>query len=402
MVFVYLPAGSHFTILLSTTYPEQGPSLDLASTGSEILMSLQTFTQELIDEILDSIGSVNKADIGTCGLVCKRWLPRSRFHLFSSITVSADNVDAFLQLSATSTPPLFSFVQSLTLYFGDPFDDAQFPRLLHFPRLTDLCVTVDGIEVATDAVYRSLQIHIPLLGINSTSLSRFHLEFYDDIPLSVLIDIISASPLLEFLRIDLYSDYSSNIIHDVSVLPACSLPHLNTFEISGGNSASPFFTWILSAPILPIFKSLTLHIEINGVNNPIEVYLQRVGPEIESLELEAPAADEDLAIAFKQRAVQHCCKLRHLVCQMGRLPSDILTLLHAISSSQLATLRIAVWLPDVEFWNALDEALSCPRFRVLRSFAVEERGRATEDNVFEINPELKLHMPLANARGILD
>ncbi|KAJ7115320.1 hypothetical protein C8R44DRAFT_794459, partial [Mycena epipterygia] len=346
-----------------------------------------------------------------CGLVCSRWLPRSRFHLFSSITwfdrgSGRQNVDSFFHLLDTSSHPLLSFVKGLELRFNkEPFDDAHMTSLHSCPKLTELRVTVDGREA--HEVYRSLQIHIPLLGINSPSLSRLELQFSTDIPLSVLTDIISAPPLLEFQVLYIWYLFAQ-VVHDGSPLPSCSLPHLKTLGIDGvRHSANPLFTWILSAPILPIFKSLKLQTRINGVNDPIEVYLQRVGPEIEFLELEVYAAgsDQDLARAFEQRAVQYCCGLRHFTLKSDhRDTSDILTLLRAISSSQLATLRIALVLPQVECWNRIDAALSGPQFRALRSFAAEEREHPmgeSEDNLFEIYPELKLHMPLANARGIL-
>ncbi|KAJ7115321.1 hypothetical protein C8R44DRAFT_223022 [Mycena epipterygia] len=369
---------------------------------------MQDFAQEIVDEIIDNIG-LNEAGIGTCGLVCKRWLRRSRFHLFSSITLfdqgsGRQNVDSFFHLLDTSSHPLLSFVKVLDLRFDEePFDDAHMTSLHSCSKLINLRITVDGH--AAHEVYRSLQIHIPLLGINSPSLSSLELQFSTDIPLSALTAIISAAPLLDFLYIWYLF---AQIVHDGSPLPSCSLPHLKMLEIDGiHNSANPLFTWILSAPILPIFETLTLQTVINGVNDPTEVYLQRAGPEIEVLELEVYAAtsDQDSARAFERRAVQYCCGLRHFTLKSDhRDTSDILTLLRTISSSQLATLRLALVLPQVECWNRIDAALSGPQFRALKSFAAEERGHPTgesEDNLFEIYPELKLHMPLANARGIL-
>ncbi|KAJ7115316.1 hypothetical protein C8R44DRAFT_855338 [Mycena epipterygia] len=373
---------------------------------------MQDFAQELVDQIIDYIGPSNKADVAACGLVCRRWLPRSRFHLFSSITLSdsesdQQNVDSFFPLLDTSSSLLLSFVQVLTLHFcGQSFDDAHMATLVQScPRLTTLRVKmVDDTLGSTKLhqIFRSLQIHIPVLGINSTSLSRLCVKVDADIPLSILVDIISALPLLEFLLIYSFPD---SIVHDGSPLPCFSSPRLQTLECQGDNSASPFFSWILSASFLPIFKSLTLYTEITGVNDPIELYLQRAGPEIEFLSLTVWAYNGDLDIAFAvSRMAQYCCELRDLTLMMGRSASDILTLLSAISSSRLATLRISVGVTQgdgVLPWNLIDQALANPQFRALESFSLL-RPAGNWENIFLINPEFKSRMPLANARGILD
>ncbi|KAJ7115315.1 hypothetical protein C8R44DRAFT_739905 [Mycena epipterygia] len=376
----------------SVSYPKLPPSRE----------PMQNLAQELVDEIIDNVGSpsYNKRDVATCGLVCRGWLPRSRFRLFSSITLSnsgsgGHNVDSFFHLLDTSSHPLLSFVEALELDFtAGPFDDAQMVRLHHCPRLTDLRVKVGTPERESKAVHRALQIHIPLLSINSVLLSRFDVETNVHIRLSALIDIVSAIPLLKFLRISCVA-----IVHNGRILPPCSLPHLKALEIYGDrNSANPFFTWILSAPILPIFKSLTLRTVIDGVNDPIEVYLQRAGPAIEFLALEVfETIGHD---TFERRALGYCCELRHLKIEIAQLRADILTLLNAISSPRLATLEFIVMCGDRDEvavpWNLIDQALAQPLFCALQNFSLVRRDAWFRS----LAPEAKSQMPLANARGI--
>ncbi|KAJ7877646.1 hypothetical protein B0H13DRAFT_1535416, partial [Mycena leptocephala] len=73
--------------------------------------------QELFDEIIDHCyeGPGGAAAVNTCGFVCKRWLPRSRFHLFSRIILDADNLPLFIDIVDTSSLPILSFVRHLTL-----------------------------------------------------------------------------------------------------------------------------------------------------------------------------------------------------------------------------------------------------------------------------------------------
>ncbi|KAJ7203497.1 hypothetical protein GGX14DRAFT_369362, partial [Mycena pura] len=54
---------------------------------------MRSFPQELTDLVLDQVVDSEQeaawrirrpsTSIATCGLVCKQWLPRSRFHVFS-------------------------------------------------------------------------------------------------------------------------------------------------------------------------------------------------------------------------------------------------------------------------------------------------------------------------------
>jgi hypothetical protein len=72
--------------------------------------------------------------VAICGLVCKKWLPRSRFHLFSSTKLSnetgTDNIHPFFRLLAGSPLPLLLFVQSLDLdLVGGPLCDEEMTRL---------------------------------------------------------------------------------------------------------------------------------------------------------------------------------------------------------------------------------------------------------------------------------
>ncbi|KAJ7711964.1 hypothetical protein B0H16DRAFT_1261857, partial [Mycena metata] len=48
------------------------------------------FPQELVDVVLDNVAAraADTKDVGTCGSVCRRWLPHSRKHLFSHLTIS--------------------------------------------------------------------------------------------------------------------------------------------------------------------------------------------------------------------------------------------------------------------------------------------------------------------------
>ncbi|KAJ6605326.1 hypothetical protein DFH09DRAFT_897203 [Mycena vulgaris] len=52
---------------------------------------MRRLPQGLIDTIVDN-ASQDVYAMKVCGLVCKSWLPRSRFYLFSRVAIDADNL----------------------------------------------------------------------------------------------------------------------------------------------------------------------------------------------------------------------------------------------------------------------------------------------------------------------
>ncbi|KAK0472552.1 hypothetical protein IW261DRAFT_1508054 [Armillaria novae-zelandiae] len=95
---------------------------------------------ELIEEILDYVNCLPDKDIqgilrhpsrgynsgrvttlASCSLVCRAWLPRSRFHLFVSVTLRLYNYASFLPLIAS---PLCSFLNSVfEVVLSDHYQD---------------------------------------------------------------------------------------------------------------------------------------------------------------------------------------------------------------------------------------------------------------------------------------
>ncbi|KAJ7288700.1 hypothetical protein C8J57DRAFT_1642842 [Mycena rebaudengoi] len=63
---------------------------------------MEDLPQELVDHVFDDVAtSKNTTDLRTCSSVCRRWLHRSREHLFSHITLSNNShtaVQRFLTL----------------------------------------------------------------------------------------------------------------------------------------------------------------------------------------------------------------------------------------------------------------------------------------------------------------
>jgi hypothetical protein len=55
---------------------------------------MSNLPSELIDAVIDHLHS-DKMALAACALVCKEWLPASRYHLYSTISVNEGNIQKF-------------------------------------------------------------------------------------------------------------------------------------------------------------------------------------------------------------------------------------------------------------------------------------------------------------------
>ncbi|KAJ7474058.1 hypothetical protein FB451DRAFT_987964, partial [Mycena latifolia] len=76
---------------------------------------MDDLAQELINQIIDCWEIADKDSMSSCGLVCKLWLPRSRYYLFSTVSVNGKNLHSFVDLVDSSASPILSFIRHLTL-----------------------------------------------------------------------------------------------------------------------------------------------------------------------------------------------------------------------------------------------------------------------------------------------
>ncbi|EEB92068.1 hypothetical protein MPER_09478 [Moniliophthora perniciosa FA553] len=74
------------------------------------------YPQELIDRIIDHCRDEHQ-DISQCSLVAKKWLPRTRYHLFSSLSIvpSPEDYHKLVLLLANPNCTIHLFIRELTL-----------------------------------------------------------------------------------------------------------------------------------------------------------------------------------------------------------------------------------------------------------------------------------------------
>lgn len=245
---------------------------------------MREFPQEPTDKVVDHMED-NKA-LKICNLICKAWLPRSRYHLFSTVTLTAPNLASFVDLIDASSLSLLPFVRHLKLkYTGVPLDVAHLARLHHCPNLTSIGIEIGGYTASpTDWLDSDelLQTHIRSWSANATSLVRFDLKFgsLTPFPLRTMRNLLSCIPSVETLGIDV------PIARDTDIYPSYAparLAHLDINVLFEGNDY--FFRWLLSLPVLPILKSLKYRGQLWSGSQLLKTLLQRAGGELESLTL---------------------------------------------------------------------------------------------------------------------
>ncbi|KAJ7442299.1 hypothetical protein FB451DRAFT_1297728 [Mycena latifolia] len=328
---------------------------------------MREFAQELVDLVIDEVATArpDTKDVGACGRVCRRWLLRSRMHLFSRIRIRLSRADpaaiqSFLDIVDASLVHILSFVRSLDVRLvNGEVSEEQVARLRNCGTLTQLRIQPENAVLKEDRLRFQHLLHTHTWRFGACpSLTQFELGFPSDIELCVIADLISTVPVTDAFP-----------------------PHLHTMDISmNGGGTSLFFEWLLSHSKPPIFTSLTLAGCARGESiAPIEAYLLRHGPAIESLSLHYWMVDFRETETFEMRALASTPRLVNLSLT-GQCPKTVLTTLMLLPSIHLVSLEISVPL-----FGRADCAVSFTHPSLKTS----------------LTPEIRALMPQASAREIL-
>ncbi|KAJ7110523.1 hypothetical protein C8R44DRAFT_883660 [Mycena epipterygia] len=361
---------------------------------------MRDFAQELIDNVIDCWRLADPKGMQLCGLVCKRWLDRSRYHLFSIVPLDTKNLGAFVNLVDTSSLPILSFVRHLALFYHDsPLHADHLARLHDCPNLTRITIRtmdVGGRNLPTVdwlASHESLQTHLRAWSAKSLSLSSLELGLPSiDLPLRTLADLICCVPSVKSLKV--FGDLDTRVTATAVplTLGPTRLANLGLFIYSGGGGL--ILSWLLSLPVLPILGSFVLKTFRNEDASAIEEYFRRAGEGLESLEINSLGDN----VVLERRILPYTPNLQRLnfFCPHA---SDIFNTLALLSSSRCNAITVRTeGLEDGELsWTAFDTVLADPKFRNLKQLSVLGLYNETL-----ITPEVRALMPLANARGILN
>ena len=247
---------------------------------------------ELTDRVIDHLHS-DKLALAKCSLVCKDWLPASRYHFFqiSDIRLTGDNIHSFAEL--LNSPASTFFGHALCVILSGPPVDSN--RYLSASRIFDtishhlfrlkikslaLTSVVWNITGEKQEELFKYFATISTLDLHSVLFSEPSLQPFDYRP--QFIQFISSFLSLERL-------YLCEIFFptcDVDPIPPFTLsPLLRFVDLTLYDMDPPSFTWFLSAVHFPPLDSLTISNIEHGDMSAIQAVLQSLGSSLHDLTL---------------------------------------------------------------------------------------------------------------------
>ncbi|KAJ7631356.1 hypothetical protein DFH06DRAFT_1439181 [Mycena polygramma] len=353
--------------------------------------------QEMVDLVVGEFQMddlVGLRSVAACGLVCREWLPSSRYRLFADVDLDVRTVGSFLDNADKSLFPISSSIRSLGLSFsGDGLGlDECLRRLGPLPLVETLRITM-GQNV--------LDRNSPLLERTFPKISTLvFLNF--PLELGSILRVASSFPALESLVLDwVHLSFAIPLPSKLQCPPRWNALRL---DLLGGSYLSrdldSFFEAILSLDKIPVLSSLSVRGTYPQEDSPFAKYLAHVGPALQHLCLESEARPH---LESRPVGLRHSTNLRRLDL-IFHISSGIagpsFSVLSNIRSPNLATINIIDKCgstprdsTDLE-WRQLDAKLADTQFADLQTFTVRSKSQALIARVAEI-------LPSTEERGIL-
>ncbi|KAJ7227837.1 hypothetical protein B0H12DRAFT_236639 [Mycena haematopus] len=277
--------------------------------------------RDILDLVLAELQLDDRAEkltVADCCLVCKGWLPSSRYRLFTNAHVDLNDytITPFLEAADNSLFPIPLVIRSLGLSFSDRADTLglreSLRRLCPLPLVTTLCVTSNnGVLIRNLSLLKNTFPDVSTLVLRNTSL-----------PLHSVLHAASAFPLLKTLELDWV-----RVSYDDTLLASYQLPlHWNALTLDlltdKSKDSHRFFEAILSLNPIPVFSSLSLRGIYPKDTSRLGRYLSYTGKALQYLQLQwGPSSffktDDDLV------GLSYCTGLQVLDLVFHHASSDI-------------------------------------------------------------------------------
>lgn len=237
---------------------------------------MKRFPSELEDTVID-FSYDDLATLASCSLVCRDWVPASRYHMFSAILLTAQNAQAFLELISHSTT-IAPLVCDVELRFTPDCSmmHLQIPSILmRLPHTTHLTLCPKRNEVVRPLCTSSLAhavLSLPLVHLKFDFRSRFE-------SLQQIIDCVVLCPQLESLEVG----GSWMKTEEFSAPP--SMPRkLHTLTLTC--DLDNFLTWFMALDDeMPVIQHLFLYHIVQREIDTVARYLRTAGPSLQHLTL---------------------------------------------------------------------------------------------------------------------
>lgn len=247
---------------------------------------------EIVDQILDHLHA-DRTALETCALVCKDWLPTSRFHIFRSLRLHSNNIDAFFAITSSPNCTLLGHVQHLELIEGRgrfayekkwlnrglPFLKAFYPESVKSLMIEEL--DWDGLSMESREVLLSTFSKLQTLSIYYSRFATF----------GQLANLLCKSPKLAELH--LYAvRCMEGTAPPVSLLQQCPLSALCKLEVHTG-PVSPLLPWLLTSDPVPQLSDVDFGCVVDEDDIRVtKAFLEALGSSVEHLKFCFGVVDE--------------------------------------------------------------------------------------------------------------
>jgi hypothetical protein len=275
------------------------------------------FPQELIDRVIDQLHDDKRA-LATCALVNRKWVYRSRYHLFRTITLRADKeyiIDKFPDHNhcpIRGIRPFYLDVRHIRFlqYIPRPFPEGEqstplshqlLSRLAFFPNINALTIGAGGpIEPDTSSILHSVFGHV-------TKLVLCNLRYPD---ISKMVFLLSGFTALE--ELDLQVDFVTRHGEDDElpfefVIPFG--PSLRSLSLDSWPTRVLYPWFSSSHHKFPKLSCLSLTLDDHDPKH-IGNLFEKLGPQLEKLKLSM----DDLPDPSRFTSVSSFCHLASAQC----------------------------------------------------------------------------------------
>lgn len=231
-------------------------------------MGALNLPQELLDLVFGDLrleDRIERRTIADCGLVCKSWLPSSRYRLFADVALNDRTLKRFFTLMETSPFPLPTFIRSLGLSSA-ALDES--PKLGPLPQVTTLRIKAQRTVFAPDSTLQANSFaNLSTLSLNGCRIS-----------LGSFLSAISSFPALKSLELRWVALSYDDLLSVYQFPPQCRTLILFMFR----RDADQFFQALLTLHTIPVFSSLSV---TGWAPSVLGTYLRHVGDDLKFLQL---------------------------------------------------------------------------------------------------------------------
>jgi len=225
---------------------------------------------ELTDHM---IGFLDRKTLKACSLVCKNWLPSSRYHLFGHLCLKHSTLRSFLELLDSPLSTIANYIH--TFEINDPLLDVIAPYLDRF-NIRSLMLRGCGSDISWEHEENVLKWFSGIKTLQPV-LMFSHPDHY--------FGLISSFHSLETLTIYLegFNFGSDDLRH---IRSFAFPPHLRELKIHFSYWNRPILSWLVSIAHFPAIHTVRLYAFVHKYEElrEVENLMRSLGPSVHSFD----------------------------------------------------------------------------------------------------------------------